>query len=167
MNKYEIRELKREDITQKYVDWFQDPEVIRYSDNQYRRFSLQGQIDYVETMKGSSDRFLYGIFDEDKHIGNVVLGPINLHHQRADVNYVVGDRDYWGKGVGTYAVTSAIRLAKDFGLRKVCAGCAKENIGSRKVLERNGFQLEGIRINHLLYNGEWMDQLDFGLMFNN
>ena len=36
--------LQVEQVTQSYVDWYSNEEVVRYSDNQYRRFSFKGNV---------------------------------------------------------------------------------------------------------------------------
>ena len=159
---YSIKPLTPEDVTPGYVKWFEERSVIEFSDNQYRQFSLSGQMQYVERMRKSETDELYGIFDDGFHIGNVVLSSINLNHERAEVSYIIGEKKYWGKGVATYAVSEAVKLARSMSLRRVYAGCASSNLGSIRVLEKNHFRFEGKRLKHLKYNGVWVDQLDFG-----
>ena len=85
-------------------------------------------------------------------------------HKRAEITYVVGDREYWGKGVASYAISEIIKKSKtDYKLNRLYAGLAEENIGSARVLEKNGFKLEGKRLNHLFYGGVFHNQLDYGL----
>ena len=161
-----IRILEEADVTQPYVNWFANEEVTKYSDNQYKSFSLEGQKTYVREMKKNKSVELYGIFDfQQKHIGNIVLIGIGSIHNRAEITFVVGEKDYWGKGVATNAVSKICNLAKTkFYLNKVYADCAHLNEGSKSVLLKNGFKLEGIRKKHLYFGGVWMDQLDFGLL---
>ena len=40
--------LQVEQVTQSYVDWYSNKEVVRYSNNQYKTFSFEGQRLYVE-----------------------------------------------------------------------------------------------------------------------
>lgn len=65
---------------------------------------------------------------------------------------------YWGNG---YATETAKRLVKagfeDFGLHKVEAGVATENIKSISVLEKIGMKREGRRRKILPIRGEWKD----------
>lgn len=44
---------------------------------------------------------------------------------------------------------------------EVCAGTAKNNVGSRKVLERNGFVLVGEEKDVLMVNGTWVDGVNY------
>ena len=38
-----IKILQPEDVSEDYVNWYSNKQVINYSDNQYRSFSLEGQ----------------------------------------------------------------------------------------------------------------------------
>lgn len=163
--KLNIKILRENDVNQSYVDWYSDKDVTRYSNNQYLSFTLDGQRSYVINCFNNSDIDLYGIFDDKLHIGNISISGLNSHHKRAEIAYVVGNKEYWGKGVGHFAVSSIIKIAKNsYKLNKIFAGLVEENFGSRKILEKNGFVLEGKRIKHLFFNGKFYNQLDFGLI---
>ena len=142
----ELRILKPSDVNENYVNWFLDKEIVKYSDNQYRSFSLESQTRYVEECLENKEIQLFGIFLNGQHIGNIVLSGLNSFHKRAEISYLIGKKSYWGKGFGKKAISLIIKIAKkDFKLKKLYAGIAKNNIGSKKVLEDNGFILEGIR----------------------
>ena len=161
----EIRILKPSDVSESYVNWFSNKEIVRYSDNQYKSFSLDGQILYVENCLKNNGIRLYGIFIDKIHIGNVLLNGIGSIHKRAEITYVIGEQKYWGKGITTNAISTIIEISrKEYNLYKLFAGIAEKNIGSKKVLEKNGFNLEGIRKNHLYYDNVFQNQLDYGLL---
>tara|TARA_Y100001933_G_C18885751_1_gene516070 strand:+ start:113 stop:604 length:492 start_codon:yes stop_codon:yes gene_type:complete len=161
----ELRILKPDDITQSYVDWMEDKEVIRYSENQYRNFSIDSQKKYVTHCLYEKDIDLYGIFINSKHVGNICLKGLTSKHKRAEVTYLIGVKNLWGKGLGYEVLANIIYKAKkEYKLKKLYAGVASENIASKKVLEKNKFKLEGIRKDHLFLNNVFMDQLDFGLI---
>lgn len=163
--KFELMLMKESDVTQSYVDWYSNPDVTSYSDNQYRVFTLDGQKNYVRSCLNNDDIDLYGIFDNGLHIGNIVIGGLSSVHKRAEITYVVGDTGYWGKGVASYAISEIVKKSKtDYKLNRLNAGLAEGNIGSARVLEKNGFKLEGKRLNHLFYGGEFHNQLDYGLL---
>ena len=162
--KFELMLLKESDVTQSYVDWYSNSEVVRYSDNQYRKFTLDGQKKYVTSCLNNDDIDLYGIFDKGLHIGNILISGLSSVHRRAEITYVVGDTGYWGKGVASFAISEIIKKSRtDYKLNRLYAGIAEGNIGSARALEKNGFKLEGKRLNHLFYGGELHNQLDYGL----
>ena len=161
----EIRILKPRDVKEKYVSWMIDKEVVKYSENQYRSFSIEKQKSYVKKCYLEKDIDLYGIFINSEHIGNICLKGLTSIHKRAEISYLIGPKNLWGKGIANRAVAEIINKVKEkYELNKLYAGIAKENIGSKRVLEKNNFVLEGIRKNHLFFNNTFMDQLDYGLI---
>ena len=67
-----------------------------------------------------------------------------------EITYVIGKKDYWGKGIGNLAINKIIKIAKKkYNLNKLIAGTANKNIGSIKILKKNKFVLEGVRKKHL------------------
>lgn len=163
--KLKLKILKEKDVKQSYVDWYKDDKVIHYSNNQYRSFTLEGQRKYVNSCINSKDINLYGIFESDLHIGNILISGLSSLHKRAEITYVIGNSEYWGKGIGTFAVSEITTKAKKiYKLNKLCAGVAEGNIASQKVLEKNGFVLEGKRLKHLFFGGIFYNQLDYGLL---
>ena len=73
---------------------------------------------------------------------------------------------YWGRGYMTEAVRAVVRFGFDrMGLDLISATCYPDNPGSRRVLEKCGFQYEGtLQRAELLYNGEIKDHLHFCLL---
>ena len=88
-------------------------------------------------------------------------------HRRAEITYVIGNRNYWGKGIASYAISEIIiKSTQDYKLNKLVAGVAEHNTASARVLKKNGFELEGIRKNHLFFDHKFSNQLDYGLLLN-
>jgi RimJ/RimL family protein N-acetyltransferase len=73
--------------------------------------------------------------------GNITLGSINSFPtpEGRAVGYTIA-REYWGKGIATRAMS--LFLAR-FPTRPLRADVARTNIGSARVLERNGFICTG------------------------
>jgi len=166
-NKFYLQEMIPSLVTMEYVKWFEDPEIVKYSDNQYRRFSFDSQLEYVESCLKSPNTLLVGIFHENLHIGNICVNDIASVHKRGEISYVIGEKSYWGSGLGTKSVGRVIQHLKDeYDLTKLHAGLSSLNIGSKKILEKNLFTLEGVRKKHLYYNGQWSDCLEYGLILN-
>jgi [ribosomal protein S5]-alanine N-acetyltransferase len=55
---------------------------------------------------------------------------------------------------------------EDFGLHKVEAGVATENIRSIRVLEKAGMTREGLRRKILPVRGEWKDNYHYAIVEN-
>ncbi len=71
-----------------------------------------------------------------------VVGSVSSYETSGEpeVTYWIG-RAHWGKGIATRALTAF--LAQANGTRPIYARVAKDNLGSRRVLEKCGFQVIG------------------------
>ena len=86
---------------------------------------------------------------------NIVRGPF----QSCNLGYWV-DSGHNGRGLGTAAVREIVDLAfGPLGLHRVEAATPGRNIGSQRVLERNGFQRFGTAPAYLKIAGSWQDHV--------
>ena len=162
-----LRKLNlKKDISKKYQNWMNDLEVHKYTEQKYTKHSLINIRKFVREKNKSKNEFLYGIFLKKNnlniHIGNIKLGPINFIHRIAEVSYFIGEKELWGKGYTTLAIKEIIKIAKKMGLKKLKAGFYEMNIGSKKVLEKNGFKIEGKFKSELIFKNKRVDHYFFG-----
>ena len=78
-----LKLLQFDNVTEEYVSWFKNKEVTRYSDNQYRRVTIDSQREYVKGYLNSEDKDLYGIFDENLHLGNISIMGLQSYHKES------------------------------------------------------------------------------------
>jgi ribosomal-protein-alanine N-acetyltransferase len=91
------------------------------------------------------------------NLSNIVRGPF----QSANLGYFV-DAGCNGRGLATAAVGETVRVAFDeLGLHRIEAGTLTHNLGSQRVLERNGFQRYGLAPRYLSIDGDWRDHVLF------
>ncbi len=71
-----------------------------------------------------------------------VVGSVSSYEEagRPEVTYWIG-RAHWGKGIATRALTAF--LARANSTRPIYARVSRDNLGSRRVLEKCGFQVIG------------------------
>jgi ribosomal-protein-alanine N-acetyltransferase len=98
-------------------------------------------------------------------LGGLTLGLIRRGvAQACTLGYWMGRR-HAGKGHMTEAVRGAVRFAfSDLALHRVEAACLPNNEPSRRLLERVGFQHEGLARAYLKINGNWADHLLYGVL---
>lgn len=101
----------------------------------------------------------------DQFMGTCALLPVDWSHG----GYLVGfqlDEPFWGKGYGTWAARFLVAFAfVVLGARRLTADCFATNVGSKRVLEKAGFHLEGAQRSHYLgKDGQPVDNLLFGLL---
>ena len=107
-----LKILKEEDVTKNYVEWFKNKKVVEFSQNQNQKFTLAKQKKYVNSCLKNKNVALYGIFDDKKHIGNILIIGLCSKHKVAEITFIIGNTSYWGKGVGAFAISEIISLAK-------------------------------------------------------
>ena len=91
-----------------------------------------------------------------------VVGSVSsyLDAGKPEVTYWIG-RAHWGKGVATRALTDFLTQANT--TRPIYARVAKDNLGSRRVLEKCGFQVIGQDRGFAKARGEEIEELHLEL----
>jgi len=162
-----LREISESDITDDYLRWMNDLEVTKYLESRFHQHSMQDIKDYVNLIKNSHDNFLYGVFlkSNERHIGNIKLGPISTIHRHAEIGLMIGEKDCWGLGYATEAIKILVSYAfSTQRLNKLTAGCYATNIGSKKAFESAGFIVEGVYKKHFFCDGKLIDSYRLGIL---
>jgi ribosomal-protein-alanine N-acetyltransferase len=86
-----------------------------------------------------------------------VMVKEDVYRKSIEIGYFLGEQ-YWGKGIATTAVGLLLEYIKsNFDVIRIYAEVFGHNASSMKVLEKNGFHLEGIRKKAVIKNNEIMD----------
>lgn len=133
-------------------------------------YTMEGQLKRIQ--KQAEDRkndqaYNFGIFT---NTDNRLVGTVSLFHvmrgplQSAYIGY---DLDQKSNGRGY--TTEAVRLVVDHGfntlkLHRIEAGAMTHNIASIRVLEKAGFQKEGIARQNVHINGKWEDHQTLAIL---
>lgn len=98
-------------------------------------------------------------------VGGVTLTNVRRGvAQAVSLGYWMG-RPYAGKGYMSAAVRTLIPFAFGaLGFRRIEAACVPHNRASIALLEKVGFQREGLARQYLCINGVWTDHLLFALL---
>lgn len=148
MARFKVRELRSTDVDGLLAfevrnrEWFESQ--IDARDPAF--YSVQGVGEHIEEYlcglaQGTWHPFVIEDADE-RIVGRANLKSINPAQGVAQVGYRV-DQQLCGQGLATLALKHLIQQAQvRWQLRQLVAYVFKENIGSRKVLDRCGFLLE-------------------------
>lgn len=116
--------------------------------------------EYIAAMLGADpDRtFAFAITFEDQVAGSIgAFRQENIHARTAEVGYYVGE-PYWGKGLGTSAVRQLCEhVFRESDIIRMFAEPFDHNAASCRVLEKAGFQLEGVLRCNAVKNGKTVD----------
>ena len=134
-----LRVMTSELVADRYVNWMNDYEITKYTEQKYRSHNRKDVEEFVQSKYKSEVDLLFGIFNNKSHVGNIKLGPIDFNHMVSDISYFIGDRTMWGKGISTKVIGTVVGISFDVvGLEKVTAGVYENNTGSIVVLEKMG-----------------------------
>lgn len=161
-HRLELKALDPAGLDTAYAAWLNDPEINRYLEVRFEAQTPESIAQFVRAMNASTDNYLFGIFADLRHIGNIKLGPIDRHHRRGEIGLLIGDRSWWGRGIGREVIGLVTDFAFDaLKLHKVTAGCYAENEASHRAFLRAGWSDSGRYFEHVLLDGQWCDILRF------
>ena len=152
-DKIKVVEFSKKHLTQKYVDWLNDPEVVRYSEQRHHKHTLSSCIEYFEAQQRSQNFFLAieVIDSNDSHVGNIGV-TIDSFNSLADVSIIVGEKKVWGTGIGSRAWGLVLDvLIQKLGFRIVTAGTMESNTPMIKLMKRSGMTIDAILPNRFIF----------------
>lgn len=132
-------------------------------------YTLKGQQQLINrrTQQAEQDQaYMFGIYLLDGSlIGQITLSNIVRGvGQFADLGYFI-NHELQGKGYMTAAVELILQYAfRALVLHRVQAAILVHNIASRRVLEKNHFQAEGIARGFIQINGQWQDHQTYAIL---
>lgn len=125
--------------------------------------NLEQERDWFESfVEDDSVQFL--VCADGERAGTIGLTDVNERSGNAEVGYFYHP-DYWGNGYATDALGEVVDFA--FGqrrLHKVYARAFAFNDASRRVLEKVGFEQEGLFREQTFADGEYVDVYRYGLL---
>jgi aminopeptidase-like protein/methionyl-tRNA formyltransferase/RimJ/RimL family protein N-acetyltransferase len=153
-----LRSLTLQDASEDYCAWLNDSEVNVYLET--RESTIEGLKEYIQKQIDNPNSIFVGVFDKENntHIGNIKLEPIEWHKKRATFGILIGNKDYWGKGIGTEATQLIVNYAFDkLDLVELELGVIEQNKKAIRVYEKIGFKTvnvekDSIKHGDTLYN---------------
>lgn len=109
--------------------------------------------------------FAFAITADEEVIGSIgVFRGENIHCRTAEMGYYLGEA-YWGKGFGTSAVRQICAYVfENTDIIRIFAEPFAFNTASCRVLEKAGFQMEGILRSNAVKNGAVQDMKMYALV---
>lgn len=159
-----LRHLTEEDASEDYVRWMNDPDINQYLESRFYAHTIESTKAFIRSVTNDNN-YQFGVFvkEDNKHMGNIKVGGINHYHKFADIGFLIGEKDYWGKGIATEAIGLATNFAFNvLKLHKLWGGAYSPNVGSVKAFMKNGYEQEGIKRSQYLFEGKYVDDIMYG-----
>jgi len=125
-------------------------------------YTEQDAANFIERTQKEQPQVTFGIRYGGALCGGIGLVPgTDIYRKGAELGYWVGE-PFWGKGIASAAVALITDYAfTQLGFVRVHAGVLAHNPASMRILEKNGYVLEGIFKNAAFKNEVLEDELRF------
>lgn len=125
-------------------------------------YSEKDAEEYIIFCNNQNPMTNFAIEYKDELVGSIgLILQKDVYRKSAEIGYWIGE-PFWGKGI----VTKAVELMVEYGFQnldiiRIFTGVFDFNIGSQKVLEKNGFEKEAIFKNAIFKNGKICNEVKY------
>lgn len=145
MEEITFRKLRPEDAEISW-HWRNDPEIWKYTGRVHRNY-ITKEIEQAwieqELAKEDVNRFAICIGSEQRYIGNIHL-TFDESGTAAECHIFIGDKELWGKGIASSAMTWFVDYArKELPLKRLIGKFHKDNEPILKLASKLGFSKTG------------------------
>jgi RimJ/RimL family protein N-acetyltransferase/glycosyltransferase involved in cell wall biosynthesis len=134
-----IRQLSIEDASISF-HWRNDPEIWQYTGNRPDKFVTEDlERNWLTEKLTEKNSSLFAIIVDNKYVGNIQITDI-IERCKGQYHIFIGEKSFWGKGVGTQATAQIIRFAKEkLNLKELYLIVNPNNEAAIKLYEKSGF----------------------------
>lgn len=163
-----LRPIENDDLDLFYSKALWDKEGRRLTGTQavFSRSGVQNWFDKVSTDDSRID-LLICLQKNNQAIGELAMLDIDHQNQRSVVRISVFERDFWGKGYGTEALSLLVEFGFNvLNLHRIGLDVFEYNERAIKSYEKLGFKQEGRIRDELFYDGKFHDSILMGVLRN-
>ena len=130
-------------------------------------YTVRDAEEYITSMINAdpANTFAFAITADGKVIGSIgVFRGENIHRQTAEMGYYIAE-EYWGRGIMTDIVKQTCHYVfAHSDILRIFAEPFAYNTASCRVLEKAGFQFEGLLRKNAVKNGQVLDMKLYALV---
>jgi len=131
-------------------------------------YPIECALSWIETHEdefNNDNSYEFAITDKNT---NELYGAIGLRnnrtHRNGELGYWIGE-DHWGNGYATEATKAVINFAfTEKHYHKVYARFFATNPGSGRVMQKSGMLKEGVLLQHIYKENEFVDLIHYGIL---
>ena len=127
-----------ETYLEKSFFWLTDEEVKKLT--QTPEISKESQRKWYDSLKTKDNYIVFGICVDRVPIGAIGLKNINRTEQSAEYFGYIGEKGYWGKGIGTTAMELIEAYAVDIKLSRLYLKVIRSNARAIAMYIRRGYK---------------------------
>ena len=156
-----LRPISANDSTEEYAGWMNDIEVTSGLVSGYFPTNLKDLSIYIESVSNKSSIMLaICVVENDRHIGNIKLGSFDWFARTCELGILIGNKTYWGKGIGKEACSLMINYVFfNLNLEKIWLAVFDNNPKAVALYKDLGFEIEGTQQRHVFKNGKFWNKI--------
>jgi len=149
--------------------WFNDEDIVKGLVNVRVQMSLKEAYDWCDNAARQRNKDIKWIIEVKNRVNMIVgftgLYNIDFVNKNAESAILIGNKNYWGMGIGQKALKLKINFSFDYlGLNLVYAYILQNNEASIKLYEKLGFEKEGVLRKRVYRYGKWNDLVILSLL---
>jgi ribosomal-protein-alanine N-acetyltransferase len=146
-----------------FMEWATDDEVTKYM--MWNSYTSRSEAEIFFSNVVEKHPWFKAVCLGKKIIGSITLDKGNVAHScKAELGYVIA-RQYWGRGLATQSIKLAIETGfNDLDIERIEAYVDPVNIGSQRVLEKNGFMKECLLRKYVTQKGIVKDRILYSFL---
>src|SRR5712691_4163572 len=127
--------------------------------------SWSGGAETTVSCGGTEANRLLGILADNQLIGYCTIEHIDRENHTCEVGIVIGEKDYWHKGIGSTVIREILKRAfTELHLHRVEAVIHADNVASIHCFARAGFQRDGTLRDAKYRDGRYVDLLVYSIL---
>ena len=145
--------------------WANDPELKR-SILRVSPVSSEDQKRWFGRLKADDSRLVFALKTAaGLHIGNTGFYHWDSIHSRAEFWLLLGDRRYWGKGIGSFVLERMLQFGfNELGLHKIYLNVGEDNLPARNLYRKFGFREDGVLREHYFMESRYIHVIQMSLL---
>lgn len=157
-----FEDYSRQDIFDVLASWDTDPDIKPLVIPGIHDDSLDGVTgeELMDLALKNRHRSIYLVFDDDILIAAYSIDS-NFEHclskepATAWISLMIGDKSYWGKGIGKYIMMDIEERCKHQGFHRIELGVFDYNKRAIRLYKALDYQVIGVIENFVFHEGDW------------
>lgn len=147
--------------------WLNDREVCRLFNRIYQPLTIDFQKRWYQRLLKEKTQLILAIEAGKDYIGNIGLKNIDYFNKKAEYYIFIGNKNYWGKGIGTIVTKKFLNyIKKHLKLNKIYLHVDQSNLVAIKLYKKIGFITEGILKDELFRGKKYITMIRMAYFLN-
>lgn len=141
--------------------WYGEKGRAKRTKDEFFQDWNDGYFDIVSPAKGQC----FWIVVDGEKIGQINYNEIDQEKKKVELDIIIGEKEFMGKGYGTDALKTMIKyLFDNFNINKIWIEARANNPRAVRAYEKAGFQKEGLLHQDDCFDGEFVERIRFVIL---